>query len=212
MTNMSYAFIFINICECMYFVHVCVHVHICVYICVHVYMYGQWPLAMHPLPPSILENLPPISRWWQRNHLQIASNIIAAHRMLTFAKKTIARYQQYHCTFVHQYRSSFSICDDLFFDEGQTIFFFSLSILFHFDRPNIFLHFPSNPSWTRHFPSLKMSIFSLSHLMARVVMITRRRSRWWGTQSKYGKSRSTPPSEEVSIIVCSIRGHIMWKV
>ena len=95
------------------------------------------------------------------------------------------------------------------------IFLFPLSILFHFDRPNIFLHFSFNPSSTKHFPSLKMSIFSLSHLMARVVMITRRRSAIFsmmGTQSKYGKSRSAPPSEEVAIIVCSIRGHIMWRV
>ena len=58
---------------------------------------------------------------------------------------------------------------------ARTRYFF-LSILFHFDRPNIFPHFPSNPSSTKHFPSQKMSTFSLSHLMARVVMITRRRS------------------------------------
>ena len=45
-------------------------------------------MAKHPSPPSILENLPPISsRKWQKNHLQIATNIIATHRMLTLAKK-----------------------------------------------------------------------------------------------------------------------------
>ena len=44
---MSYAFIFIYICECMYFVHVCVHVHIFVYVCVHVYMYGHAPVCSH---------------------------------------------------------------------------------------------------------------------------------------------------------------------
>ena len=64
-----------------------------------------------------------------------------------------------------------------FFHEGQTFFLFPLSILFHFDRPNIFLHFPSTPSSTKHFPSLKILIFFLSPLMARVVMISRRRSR-----------------------------------
>ena len=82
----------------------------------------------------------------------------------------------------------------------------------HFLSPNISPHFPSNPSSTKHFPSQKKSTFSLSHLMARVVMITRRRSRWWAHRANMGradrllpqkKSRSLCAPSEVTLCVGS---------